>query len=104
MHIIQSRYRDVDIEIVLDSNRTLIGVDSGGEVIASNEVTLYHLMEIVVLPMCDNVRYQQWLFMNRPIEPRDNGVSEVYSDGKQAYYVCNRCGVSAPHTGCVECD
>lgn len=91
MHIIQSRYRDVDIEIVLDSNRTLVGVDSGGEVIASNEVTLYHLMEIVVLPMCDNVRYQQWLFMNRPIEPK--------------VHICNVCGLSCPSEGdCLYCE
>lgn len=91
MHIIQSRYRDVDIEIVLDSNRTLVGVDSGGEVIASNDVTLYDLMEIVVLPMCDNVRYQQWLFMNRPFEPK--------------VHICDRCGLSCPDAGnCLYCN
>ena len=91
MHIIQSRYRDVDIEFVIDANRTIVGIDSGGQVIASNEVTLHSLMEIVVLPKCDAVRYQQWLFINRPIEPK--------------VHICNVCGLSCPDAGnCLYCN
>lgn len=90
MHIIQSRYRNVDIEIVLDANRTLVGIDSGGQVISQNEVTLYALMENVVAPMCDEVRYRQWLFINRPIEP--------------TRHYCKRCGVLCPDAdNCIEC-
>ena len=91
MHIIQSRYRDVDIEFVIDANRTIVGIDSGGQVIASNEVTLHSLMEIVVLPKCDAVRYQQWLFINRPIETK--------------VHICNVCGLSCPDAGnCLYCN
>jgi hypothetical protein len=90
MHTIQSRFRDVDIEFVIDANRTLVGIDSGGQVISSNEVTLHALMENVVLPLCDAVRYSQWLFINRVVE---------------TVHYCNRCGARCPDKdNCIECE
>jgi hypothetical protein len=90
MHTIQSRFRDVDIEFVIDANRTVVGIDSGGTVFSQSEVTLHALMENVVGPLCDAVRYEQWLFINRPVE--------------KVHY-CNRCGLSCPSEGdCLYCE
>jgi hypothetical protein len=103
MHTIHRIHRGCDFVVHIGANTCTIEVDSAPRCIVVTGQTLANFEEIVANTI-DKVLLEQWLFLRRPIEPRDNGVSEVYSDGKQAYYVCNRCGVTAPHTGCVECD
>lgn len=95
MHTLHRIHRGCDLVVHIGETTCTIEVDSAPRCIVMSGHTLESFEQIVANTV-DEVLLKQWLFLRRPI---DNGVTKCNGS-----HYCNRCGVLAPHTGCVECE